>query len=105
MRAGLLTEIIEVLQPTVTTNAVGEQVTTYATKGSIRARNVVHRETRTNLNGDMSYPKTYTLEVRIFQDIDDYDLIQWNGKRYTILSVEIDKQLMCKRLEITENNE
>ena len=105
MRAGLLTENIEVLSPRVEKNAVGEQVTTYIHKMDIRARNVVHRESQTNLNGDISYPKTFTLEVRIFQPIDDYDRIRWNRKDYTIISIEIDRQLLCKRLEITEVNE
>lgn len=105
MRAGLLTETITILRPVVYQNAVGEQVTTYTEKTTIRARNVVHREAQTNLNGDIAYPKTYTLEVRIFQPIDDYDRIKWNGKYYTITSIEIDRPLMCKRLEITEVNE
>lgn len=105
MRAGLLTETIQILRPVVEKNAVGEQVTTYVEKMTIRARNVVHREAQTNLNGDISYPKTYTLEVRIFQPVDDYDRIRWNGKDYTITIIEIDRPLMCKRLEITEVNE
>jgi len=105
MRAGLLTETIQVFRPVVYKNAVGEQVTTYTAKTTIRARNVVHREAQTNLNGDIAYPKTYTLEVRIFQDVDDYDRIKWNGKEYSIVSIEIDRPLMCKRLEIIEVNE
>lgn len=105
MRAGLLTETIQVLQPIVDINSVGEQITTYKLKATIKARNVVHREAQTNLNGDIAYPKTYTLEVRIFQPVEDYDRIRWNGKDYTITSIEIDRPLMCKRLEITEVNE
>lgn len=105
MRAGLLTETITILRPVVYQNAVGEQVTTYTEKTTIRARNVVHREAQTNLNGDIAYPKTYTLEVRIFQPVDDYDRIRWNGKDYTIISIEIDRPLMCKRIEIIEVNE
>ena len=105
MRAGLLTETIQVLQPTVTINEVGEQITSYGLKATIKARNVVHREIQTNLNGDVSYPKQYTLEVRLYQNIDDYDRIRWNGKDYSIISLQVDKPLMCKRLEIAEINE
>lgn len=105
MRAGLLTETITIMQPTVTINEVGEQVTTYTTKATIKARNLINREQRTNLNGDVDYPKTHTLEVRIYQNIDERDIVSWNGNRFTILSIEIDKPMMCKRIEITEINE
>ena len=105
MRAGLLTETIQVLQPLTDINTVGEQITTYRVKATIKARNVVHRETQTNLNGDISYPNTYTLEVRIYQPINEYDRIRWNGKDYNVISLQIDKPMMCKRLEIVEVNE
>lgn len=105
MRAGLLTETITIMQPTVTINEVGEQVTNYTVKATIRARNLINREQRTNLNGDVDYPKTHTLEVRIYQNIDERDIVSWNGNRFTILSIEIDKPMMCKRIEIAEINE
>ncbi len=105
MRAGLLTETITVKTPTTTTNSVGEQSTTYTDKATIKARNVINRQTRTNDNGDVWLPATHTLEVRMYQNISDYDIISWNGKIYHILSIEIDRPRMCKRLEIAEINE
>lgn len=105
MRAGLLTETIKILAPTVEVNSVGEQITTYTEKATIKARNVLHRQGRQNDNGDVWMPNTYTLEVRIYQSIDDYDIIQWNGREYTILSIQVDRPLMCKRLEISQKNE
>lgn len=105
MRAGLLTETITVKTPTVTTNSVGEQTTTYTVKATIRARNVINRQQRTNDNGDIYLPATHTLEVRIYQNIGDTDIVTWNGKTYRILGIEVDKPLQCKRLEIAEVNE
>ncbi len=105
MRAGLLKETIVIQTPTTTINAVGEQVTTYVDKATIRAHHVMNRASRTNDNGDVWMPLTHTLEIRIYQDVDDYDIIVWNGKSYRILSIVIDHTLQCKRLEIAEINE
>ena len=105
MRAGLLKETITVYTPTVTRNAVGEQVVTYTDKGTIRARSVIYRQQRANLDGDIDMPRSHTLEVRIFQDITEHDIIEWQGKRYRILSIDVDTAIQCKRLEVAEINE
>ena len=105
MRAGLLSETIRIMRPTVTTNTVGEQVTEYAPYKDMFARHVVNRQNRTNDNGEIWMPQTFTIEVRIYQDIQDYDLIQWDGKQYRILSIETDKTIRCKRLTIEQVNQ
>lgn len=105
MRAGLLKDIVQIYRPTVTRNSVGEQVTTYTLLRTIHARNIVHRQTRTNDNGDVWLPSAKTIEVRIYQPINDTDLINWNGKTYRIVSIDTDKPLALKRLELEELND
>lgn len=105
MRAGLLSETIKVLRPTVNENEVGEQITEYNEVLEIKARNVINRNNRVLENGEIYYPTDRTIEVRIYQDIKDYDIIEWEGKRWRITSIETDKPLMCKRLLIVEMNE
>ena len=105
MRAGLLTERVSVLHPTTTTNNVGEQVTAYEETTAIRARDVSNRQSRTNDNGEIWMPSTRVLEVRIYHDICDTDLLKWNGKQYRIIGIETDRQQRCKRLTIEEVNQ
>lgn len=105
MRAGLLKETIEILTPSLRRNEVGEQVVRYTSKGTIRARSVIYRQQRANLDGDIDMPRSHTVEVRIFQDIDEHDIIEWQGKRYRIVSIDLDTAIQCKRLTITEINE
>lgn len=105
IRAGLLTERVLVLHPTTTTNAVGEQVTEYDETTAIRARDVSHRQSRTNDNGEVWMPSASVLEVRQYHGICDTDLLEWNGKRYRIVGIENDRQQRCKRLTIEEVNQ
>lgn len=105
MRAGLLTEKVYVLHPTVTTNAVGEQITEYNDYSVIRARDVSFRQQRQLDNGEMWMQGQRVIETRLYHDICDNDLIEWKEKRFRILSIDTDRQQMCKRLTIAEVNQ
>lgn len=105
MRAGLLQERITIKRPVVEVNELGEQTTTLTTISTIRARSVVNRQQRENIDGDMAYPSTHTLEVRIYQNIDGYDVVEWNGTQYRIIDITIDKPLQLKRLTIQQIND
>lgn len=103
MRAGLLTEVIKVYRPTVTTNTLGEQTTTYTLTHSYRAR-VIHRNhNRENLHGDVAYINHQELQVRIYCDIQDYDIILFQGHYYRITEAPlIDKSTQSKSLNIAQ---
>lgn len=105
MRAGLLNEVIEVWKPTIVINSTGEQTTTYTLSLSIRARVVNNSNNRTVENSEVYYPHTKQLQVRIYQNIDEFDRIKFNGKFHRILSIEPDKLLQCKNIEMEEINE
>lgn len=105
MRAGLLTEHIDILTPKLTLNSVGEQVTEYEFKYSTKARIVNRRRSREQQNGEVWYPGAKTIEVRIYHAINTYDLVKWMGKKYRILSIDYDRANMCQRLELEEVNE
>lgn len=106
MRAGLLTEWLDVLTPRRNTiNALGEQETEYSCFTHIRARDVSHRQSRVNENGQMWFPSTKIFEVRLYQDIKETDIIEWRGKKYRIIDIEVDRQQMCKRLTVDEINQ
>ena len=105
MRAGLLTEKVLVLHPTTTTNTVGEQVTEFDVVSSIRARDVSFRQQRQLDSGEVWMQGQRVIEVRMYHDICDNDLIEWRDKRYRILAIDTDRQLMCKRLTLEEINQ
>lgn len=107
MRAGLLTEKVLVLHPTITTNKVGEQITEYeyGNMTAIRARDVSFRQQRQLDSGEVWMQGQRVIEVRMYHDICDNDLIEWRDKRFRILAIETDRQQMCKRITLEEVNQ
>ena len=103
MRSGLLTEVIKIYTPAVTINGLGEQNTTYTLVQSCRAR-VMHRShNRENMQGDIVYPNSHELQVRIHINIGDYDIILWQGHYYRMIQAPIeDKHNQSKTLIIEQ---
>lgn len=106
MRAGLLKEIVDIYRPTVTTNTLGEQVTVYNHIHTYRAR-VVHRgHNRENEHGDIVYPNTQSLQMRIYVDIQDNDIIKFQDRYYRQTQAPLkDRDLQCVTLEIEQTLE
>ena len=106
LRAGLLNEVIKVYRPEVTINSLGEQTTTYSLVHTYRAR-VVHRShNRENIQGEIAYPNTFELQVRIYCDIDDYDIILWQGHYYRLTQAPIsDRTTQSKTLVIEQSED
>lgn len=105
MRAGLLNKIVEIYEPEITVNSVGEQSTTYQLKSTIRARVVHGSGSRSVENDEVVYPYTKNIQVRIYQDITDFDRVKYDGKLYRILSIETDNELQCKNILMEVVNE
>lgn len=103
MRAGLLKEVIEVFSPVVNTNDFGEQTTIYNHSHTYRAR-ILHRtHGRENMNGDVVYPNSHELQVRIYTDINDYDIILFQNHYYRLSTAPIvDKESQSKTLTIEQ---
>ena len=94
MRAGLLTEVIEVYRPQTVINEFGQQETDYVLDYRTRAR-LFHNSGNRNIENDevvFNYNKTF--ELRHYVIIDELDRIKWNGKFYRILDIEPNKQEM-----------
>lgn len=103
MRAGLLSEVVNIYRPTVTVNTLGEQVTVYSMVHAYRAR-VMHRSHgRENFNGDIIYPNTQTLQMRIYVDVHDNDIIKFQDHYYRITQAPlVDRDQQCVTLEIEQ---
>lgn len=93
MRAGTLTEIIEIYEPEIISNEYGEQTTEYTLKYTTRARLLHRGGSRSFVNDELVYPYSKEFIVRIYVPVSDLDRIKWNDQFYTILDITPDKQL------------
>lgn len=93
MRAGLLNDRIKLLVPVQTQNEVGELVTEYVCSSHMKCRVIYGSGSRDLENiGEIVHNKQQIFEVRHYHKIDDFDLIEWNGRRYRITDVTHDNQ-------------
>lgn len=106
MRAGLLKEVVDIYRPTVSTNALGEQVTIYTKVNTYRARVVHHSHNRDNFEGDINYPNVQHLQLRIYVDIKDNDIIKFQEHYYRLTQAPLrDRDLQCTTLEMEQTIE
>lgn len=100
MRAGLLNKQIQVKRPVVTTNTLGEQVMTYVDLYSTRARLVRHSRNRANVEDNMTMTNTITIQVRIYHDIKQNDIVIFDGVTYNVTSVMKLEQEQCIEVQL-----
>ena len=94
MRAGLLKEPIEIWEKTLLTNEFGEETETWQLKDSTKARLIHDGGSRVIENSEVFFAHTKTFEVRDYVNVDDYDRIIWDNKKYRILNIEPTKSQM-----------
>lgn len=103
LRAGQLTERIEILTTNVVKNEYGEEETNYTHKFFTRAAVRQTGGARTEENSEIVYPYSKEFIVRFYHKIEDTDIIEWRGTRYRILSIDPDrtnKQLVIDAVKI-----
>ena len=102
MNAGDLNEVITVYKTVYTKNNFGEEVEDLEEKFQTRAC-IWHRSGGRRLTNDsIVYDYTKTIQVRYFVEINDLDIIGWEGKLYRIVDIEPNKRDMCKTINIEE---
>lgn len=101
-RAGLLAEIIHILSPRFVVNEFGEKVQTYVETYKTRARVDHNSGNRSLENNEIFYWYQKTFTVRSYVPINEFDLIQYNNKRYRVLSIEDRIHDYNEKLIITE---
>lgn len=92
MNAGILNEIIEIYQPSITIDEYGNQSTDYKLKYTTRAKvshNSGNREVQDN---EVVYIYNKEFIVRMYIEIGDFDRIKWNGKFWRVLQIEPNKE-------------
>ena len=100
IRAGLLTEPIDIMTSTITENRFGEETEEWNLKYHTKARLIHVGGNREIQNSDIFYASRKTFEVRIYVPVDDYDRIIWNDKWYRILNIDPNKDLGKKIISV-----
>lgn len=101
-RAGLLNEVIKILTPTSTINEFGEKVQSYNVTYCTRARVEHDSGHRSNENNEIFYSYQKSFTVRSYVPVTEFDLVEYNGKRYRILSIDDRIKVNNDKLIITE---
>lgn len=102
MRAGLLTKPISIFQPITEINEFGEQLQQYVLKYNTRARVLHDSGNRTIDNNAIFYPYQKTFNVRSYVPVSEYDQIEFEGKRYRVITIENRVEARNDKLVITE---
>lgn len=102
MRAGLLTEHIDLLEPLTIRTETGSEDTIYEVKYKTRARVTYGSGNRENENGDIFYSHIVSFEVRRFYEFDENFRISWRKRQYRIVCIEpqIHNQSILVRTEL-----
>ena len=90
MRAGILTDVIEILKLIEKTNDFGEPMDFYEPSCKTRAQVTPISGGRADENHEIFYAHTYKFIVRRYVKVDDFDRILWKGKQYRILNIDDD---------------
>lgn len=93
MRSGLLNEIIKIYRPTITKNEFGEDIEVYNFLSSHRARVVHNGGSRTIATDETTFPYMKTFIVRVYVDVVEQDVIEWQSKRYRVMSIDKSREL------------
>ena len=101
-RAGLLNEVINILAPSSIVNEYGEKVQTYSVKYTTRAKVEHNSGTRSNENNEIFYSYQKSFTVRSYVPVTEFDLIEYNSKRYRIITIDDRIKVHNDKIIITE---
>lgn len=88
MIAGRLNEVIKIFKPQETTNEYGEREFEFVYHYTTRARVEYNTGNRMNENNELVFNYNKTFNVRSYVPLLETYQIEWQGKRYRILTVE-----------------
>lgn len=93
MNAGSLTEVIGIYSPHIFKNEVGEQETEYILKYTTKANKINVSGSRDLENHEVTYNYIKTFEIRIYNNVDEFDRIKYKDKFYRILNIDTNREL------------
>lgn len=102
MRAGLLNEVIKIYSPQSMVNEFGEKVQTYTETYKTRARVEHVTGNRDNENNEIFYSYQKTFTVRSYVPVTEFDQVEYNNKRYRIITIDNRIKANNDKVIITE---
>ena len=105
MKAGLLTEIIDIYSPTIVINDYGERTETLEKTYTTRAKVNWDSGNRVLSNEEIYYDYSKTFNVRYYVPVKETDQIEWQNKRYRIITIEKRKEYNDILIKTTLINE
>lgn len=94
MRAGLLTENVDIMRPTTVRTVYGDEHVDYYVEYQTRARVENMTSQRTEENSEVLYNFQKRFTLRVYVPVQEFDRIRWKGKYYRIVSLEKDEREM-----------
>lgn len=91
LRAGLLNEYITFRKRVITRDAYGEQSSALLNVISTRARVVRMSGNRTMENNEVWHPTSLQFIIRSYHNIDNEMEILYNGNRYNIVFIDVQR--------------
>ena len=91
LRAGLLNEYITFRKRVITRDAYGEQSSAWLNVISTRARVVRMSGNRTMENNEVWHPTAMQFIIRSYHNIDNEMEIVYNGNRYNIVFIDVQR--------------
>ena len=105
MIAGRLNEVIKVYDAQETVNEYGERSVEYVYRYTTRARVEFNTGNRLNENDEIVFNYNKTFNVRAYVPIVETSQIEWQGRRYRILTLESRREYNDKVINTELINE
>lgn len=100
MRSGRLTNIVKILQPQRVESEYGEEKFEYVEKYITRAQVNFNPTGRTVENDEIVFDTTLSLTVRYYVPVEALDAVEWNGKRYRVISIQPKREFNEKYITV-----
>lgn len=105
MRAGELNEIVVIHRVVNTSDAYGQQITTYAKFKTIRARVMPKGDVFSTSINERLYLNSIVISCRHHTDIYSSDRLEYRGKMYSIQSIIRDRMKQTNEIVAEEIND
>lgn len=92
MIAGRLNEVVKIYKPMETINEYGERVFEFVYAYTTRAKVEYNTGNRLNENNELVFSYNKTFNVRSYVPLLETYQIEWQGKRYRILTLEFRRE-------------
>lgn len=92
MIAGRLNEVVKIFDAVETVNEYGERSIEYVERYTTRARVEFNNGNRGRENDEIVFNYFKTFNLRSYVPVSETSLIEWQGKRYRILTIEARRE-------------